>query len=405
MNNQVFNFTLDEIIGLIDIPDSAYETAKKRYEDLGDWFKRRETHCFAYSPHIYPQGSFRLGTVIRPVNSDGEYDLDVGCRLQQGITKATHTQYGLKELVGLDLEGYRVASNIKEKREEKHRCWRLKYADSLKFHIDSVPSIPETQAKRMSIKNTLMMAGVSTEFAQMLADLSGSITDNTLPNYPVIDDKWPVSNSEGYAKWFESRMKLAKALLENRALQAKAAKVDDLPIYQWKSPLQRCVQILKRHRDIVFSRNPDSKPASIIITTLAARAYQGEQDIGAALQQILAKMESLVNPTAPRVPNPVNLAEDFTDRWIKPSLKHLRLEENFWSWLRKAQTDFAEIGRTTTPEGLEAEIKAKFGVSPDLEGLRARMKNSSSLLQAAATPAGLSFPNKPLSPSKPAGFA
>src|SRR5207249_828409 len=110
-------------------------------------------------------------------------------------------------------------------------------------------------------------------------------------------------------------MKLARALLENRAIEAKAAKVDDLPVYRWKSPLQRCVQILKCHRNMMFTDDPEGKPASIIITTLAARAYQGEADIDDALDRILSTMGALVNPTAPRVPNPVNPAEDFGDRW------------------------------------------------------------------------------------------
>src|SRR5689334_13427307 len=105
----------------IDIPDSAYEKAEARYKDLGEWFGRPEARCHPFDPHIYPQGSFRLGTVIRPVDEDGEYDLDLGCRLRVGISKATHTQKQLKELVGKDLEAYRLARNIDEKTEEKHR--------------------------------------------------------------------------------------------------------------------------------------------------------------------------------------------------------------------------------------------------------------------------------------------
>ena len=55
-----------------------------------------------------------------------------------------------------------------------------------------------------------------------------------------------------------------------------AESVRAVPKYQSnKTPLQRAVQILKRHRDIMFAGDED-KPVSIIITTLAAKAYQGD---------------------------------------------------------------------------------------------------------------------------------
>ena len=252
MNNTTRNRIIAEVAGSIDIPDSAYQKADARYNDLGAWFGRKEARCHAFAPHIYPQGSFRLGTVISPVDADGEYDLDMGCRLRVGVTKATHTQQQLKNLVGADLEDYRVARGIKEKKEEKHRCWRIKYADTLKFHLDTVPSIPETSERRRIIHEAIARTGTPADLALQVANLAGAITDDRMRNYRIIDDAWRVSNSEGLALWFESRMKLAKTLMEGLSIQARAAKVDKLPAYRWKSPLQRCVQLLKRHRDIFF---------------------------------------------------------------------------------------------------------------------------------------------------------
>ena len=109
MNTHIKNTILEAILENIDIPPSAYEKAKQRYKDLGDWFGRPESKCSGYSPSIYPQGSFRLGTVIRPLGPNDEYDLDMGTRLLKGVTKATHTQKFLKDLVGNDLEAYRIA--------------------------------------------------------------------------------------------------------------------------------------------------------------------------------------------------------------------------------------------------------------------------------------------------------
>jgi len=374
MSNTITNRIINEVLAGLDIPDSAYETAKKRYEDLGDWFKRPEAHCFNCDPHIYPQGSFRLGTVIRPLHPEAEYDLDLGCRLRTGITKATFTQKQLKQLVGTDLEEYRIARGIKEDMEEMHRCWRLKYADTLPFHMDSVPSIPESVSRKQLITEAMVRAGIGEGLAKAVTEFTGAITDNRHEHYTVISDYWRISNSEGYARWFEFRMKLARVLLENRAFAARMTTVDQLPIYQWKSPLQRCVQILKRHRDVMYEDNPDSKPISIIITTLAAASYQGETEIDDALERILSTMGSLINPTSPRVPNPVNPAEDFADKWGDPQYHHLQLEQNFWLWLEQAKADFRTIGNARNLELIAEQAQEKFGVSLGREGLDERLK-------------------------------
>ena len=373
MSNSITNRIIKEVLDGLDIPDSAYETAKKRYEDLGDWFKRPEAHCYNCDPHIYPQGSFRLGTVIRPLHPEAEYDLDLGCRLRAGITKATFTQKQLKQLVGVDLEEYRIARNIKEEMEEMHRCWRLKYADTLPFHMDSVPSIPESISRKQFITEAMVRSGISESLAKAVTEFTGAITDNRHEHYTVISDDWRISNSEGYARWFEFRMKLARVLLENRAFAAQMTTVDQLPIYQWKSPLQRCVQILKRHRDVMYEEKPDSKPISIIITTLAAASYQGETEIDDALDRILSTMGSLINPTSPRVPNPVNPAEDFADKWGDSKYQHLQLEQNFWLWLEQAKADFRTLRCARSADLIVEQAKHKFGVNIGLDGLEEKL--------------------------------
>jgi hypothetical protein len=167
------------------------------------------------------------------------------------------------------------------------------------------------------------------------------------------------------------------------------------------------VQLLKRHRDITFADDPDGKPASIIITTLSARAYQGEAEIADALDTIFSTMRTLVNPTTPRVPNPVNPAEDFADRWSDPASHQHNLESKFWLWLEKAQLDFEAIGKERKPELIVEAAKDKFGAVLNAKDISTKIGNAPTggLLQAAAVPAGLSFPDKPLVPQKPAGFA
>lgn len=84
------NQIIEALVAALEIPPNAYDKAHDRYKDLGQWFC--ESSLKANKPRIYAQGSFRLGTVNRPLNEGEFYDLDVGCRLEAGITKQTHTQ-------------------------------------------------------------------------------------------------------------------------------------------------------------------------------------------------------------------------------------------------------------------------------------------------------------------------
>lgn len=357
ITNEQKRVVIDNMVKLLELPDSAYDKARKRYEDLGDWFDRDESAVSGNNPHIFPQGSFRLGTAIRPLDESEEYDLDLACKLRDGITKDSHTQETLKKLIGIELEAYRKARGIKSELEPKHRCWRLEYQDDLSFHMDIVPCIPADENRRKAILESICKTGLDEFVAGSASQTTISITDDRHEGYKQICDDWNISNPEGYAKWFEYRMnpQQTRILLEK-------AQVDDVPLFKKKTPLQRVIQILKRHRDKWSKDNPDSKPISIIITTLAARAYNGETDIVAALGNVLEKMGGLVNPARPRVPNPVDPEEDFADRWYRQDSLHLRLEKNFNDWLLQARTDFQHITSTTDTEFLCEHIEEKFSL-------------------------------------------
>ncbi|MFA5240234.1 MAG: nucleotidyltransferase [Phycisphaerae bacterium] len=371
MNNQQKNQLLESMVGILELPDSAYEQAKLRYEDISKWLCRAESRCRDNRPYIFPQGSFRLGTAIPPIKENEEYDLDLVCRLESGIVKSSYTQYDLKMLIGNEIEAYRVAKVIEAPKEEKHRCWRLNYADKLSFHMDILPCIPADESKRKLLFEAMKTAGEDELIAGSMSKFAISITDDRHPKYRQISDEWPISNPEGYAQWFVSRMKLAKRLLAERVEIFKAANIDELPVYRWKTPLQRCVQMLKRHRDRMFEHDQDVKPVSVIITTLSARAYQGETDIDSAMRTILNRMSSFVNKTFPRVPNPVDPREDFADRWSRE--KHLNLEQNFWKWLEQAQVDSNLIGSSDDVSFAAEQAMRKFNVRLDESDLKKRL--------------------------------
>lgn len=366
MSDKTSPSNIEKVAGAIAIPPSAYDKAEARYKDLGEFFCSLDARCHLFSPHIRPQGSFRLGTVVRAE----EYDLDFGVRLCKGVTKTSHTQEQVKRLVGGDMDQYRKSRGIHQELEEKTRCWRLKYKDELPFHMDGVPSIPEDQLQRRTLQEAMVKYGSDEFLAERVVEHAGAITDNRSPLYEFISPAWRISNSEGYALWFESRMKLARQLMEKRAFQAKAGTVDELPARSWGSPLQLSVQMLKVHRDQLFADNSDAKPISVIITTLAGEAYAGEERVEDALKSILTKMDKLVRAGRPRVPNPVNPLEDFADKWYDPAYRHLNLEQNFKDWLRQARIDFDLIAHAGDPDVIVAQAMTKFGAELDVAELR-----------------------------------
>jgi hypothetical protein len=352
------NLILENMVETLELPELAYEKAKKRYEDLGEWFGRDESLLKDNDPHIFPQGSFRLGTAIKPLDKSEEYDLDLACNLRKGITQITHTQYNLKNIVGDELKAYREARSIQSDVEEKHRCWRLEYQDELSFHMDIVPCIPSSEIQMDSLFESMTAHEIDTTLARPISELAISITDDRNDNYTYISDDWNISNPEGYATWFEYNMNQG-----HDTVTLEHAQVDDVPNFQYKTTLQRVVQLLKRHRDSMFKDNEDSKPISIIITTLAAKAYNGETDLELAITNVLLNMHRYIKDSTPRIANPVNNDEDFADRWAMPAYIKLDLEANFRTWLKQANVDFQTILSSDDSNFRSKQIQDKFSLS------------------------------------------
>lgn len=368
---------IEAIAEELDVPDSAYETARERYEDLGKWLSEpNKTESAQYAPQVSSQGSFQLGTAIKPLRG-GEYDLDITCVLRQGITKTSISQKDLKRMLGNDLRKYRQERQIQEQLIEKQRCWRLNYQDDLAFHLDILPALPQSEEKRQTLSARMATAGISDSTATSIAENAIAITDNHHPAYRDITQQWPISNPKGYALWFQSRMQLASELLTQKALVENVATIDDLPAYRWRSPLQQAVQVLKRHRDVMFHNDPDGKPISIIITTLAARAYTGESTLQATLTTILRAMRNLINPSAPRIPNPINPLEDFADKWHTPQGREANLERNFYLWLEQASSDLTGLAEPSNANQAIEHAALKFAVTLSRESFSIAQSNAS----------------------------
>jgi hypothetical protein len=97
----------------------------------------------------------------------------------------------------------------------------------------------------------------------------------------------------------------------------------------------------------------------MIITNLAASAYEGETDIAIALENIVAKMPNFVRTYQPRIPNPANPAEDYADKWSKDA----RLEKSFWEWYYAVKSDLARLPALLGGQTLQGDVEKMFDVT------------------------------------------
>jgi hypothetical protein len=155
-------------------------------------------------------------------------------------------------------------------------------------------------------------------------------------------------------------MKVQFDLRRKMIADSMFAKIDTVPEYRVKTPLQRSIQLLKRHRDIAFINDPNNKPISIIITTLAALSYKNEADLYEALTSIVKGMPNHINMlnNVAWIQNPVNPKENFADKWQGNPQKELNLRK----WLLKVQADL-DLALTEENSFRRSDVlKKSFGI-------------------------------------------
>lgn len=318
----------DEIYGELDIPNTYYEKANTSYESFGEWLNRDSSKVKEFEPEVFLQGSFKLGTVIKPLGTDGSYDIDLVCKFNK-LGKVLISQEGLKNLMGDEVIEYSVAKGMINSPKDGKRCWTLNYSDEAKFHMDILPCVSDSERFERMLLEFEMNANYKNKAI--------AIPDKSSQYYSEISEEWEVSNPQGYYSWFTEQSKFVE---RRKALFAESynIEIEEIPAYKIKSPLQKSIQILKRHRDVMFENDVEHKPSSIIITTLATHAYENEDNIKDALKQIISNMEKYIEYIDRTffVKNPVNPLENFAEKWNKNNIKM----KNFYKWLKEAKKDF-----------------------------------------------------------------
>jgi hypothetical protein len=378
-----FSDILEEFGKTLDITKDQHEQALKSYEFVATHLAAENSPLHKYNPDIIPQGSFMLGTMVKPLQKD-ELDVDLVCRLEG--KNPDWTQKDLKMVVGDRLKDHGTIKNLLETPDGR-RCWTLQYADSAKFHMDILPAIVSTNYK------IILEKAFSARQMENPDSLAIRITDKKMDSYDSSShpEEWLKSNPFGYGIWFEQQATVGFT----KAVMMRAS-VQPLPkFHEKKLPLQRVVQILKRHRDMMFNGDED-KPISISITTLAARAYRKETDILEALVNIIAQMPNEIEEkyssehakTIKWIANPVNDEENFADKWVETPRK----QENFYKWMAKVRED-VQAALSITDKGLPSVVESfrnsfgekDFNDAFNNYGVNQRLLRESGKMKMAAT--------------------
>lgn len=340
---------LEQIAIALDLPYEELAEAERQYQLIGQWLSDQAVIA---DWNIYVQGSMLLGTLVAPLSTDLGFDLDLVCRV--AVAKTSTTQEELKARVGRALDDYleenRGIDGAPYECVASRRAWALHYPGDV-FHMDVLPAVPDLDN---------MPTGIL-------------LTDKQLR-------EWQPSNPIAYAAWFRRQME--RQFLSRRAALAASVRksVEEIPEWQVRTTLQRAAQVLKRHRDIYFSDDPDNRPPSILITTLAALSYDGSETLSDAILAIVRGMPEHIGRDASGrwlVCSPVS-AENFADKWND----YPQRERKFRRWLDQVTEDLEGAAGERGIHHSAARLGKSFGQDPVIKAAKSLGVESKSLREA-----------------------
>lgn len=270
----------------LQLDKSRSERMETAYNSVSGLLKRDNDFFDKLEIEVYAQGSKRIGTTVKPINGE-DFDLDIVLHIYDPYYNHTSEEIFNALVRSLEKDPY-----YKEIMEKKKRCVRLNYKSD--FHMDILPGCMPNL-----FQNEMIM-----------------IPEKALKS-------WSSGNPKGFSNWFLEIAAMAKNPFLKRysdVLLKAQVETEKLPEELYlKTPLQRAVQLTKRYRDIYFQKK-DFRISSIVLTTLIAQFYEGEESIFEALDQVLNRIKSSYLAAFNRnvkfkVINPVNPEEDFTDSW------------------------------------------------------------------------------------------
>jgi len=327
---------LEAVCQQLELTDTQYMEAKRRYEGVGGWLAEA-SHPALAGLAIYVQGSTAIGTTVKPIGRN-EHDVDLIAKLND--VARFYPPAFVKKLIGDRLKEHGTYERLLE---EMCRCWRLDYANE--FHLDITPAVPNPDCHNGG---------------------------------ELVPDKdlrgWKASNPKGYKALFERRASLQPRLPLRKGILAfdegMRASVEPYPESGgFKGLLRRTVQIAKRHRDVYFDRRPrECAPISIIVTTLLAksyewcvlnRSYEDELDL---MGDVISSMSSFIQIEHGRwyLWNETTDNENFAEKWND----HPDRATSFFAWHKKLVEDMATLRSIEGIDRIARSLNDALGEGP-----------------------------------------
>jgi len=232
---------------------------------------------------VFKQGSYVIGTAVKPLKSNQEFDVDVVLALD--VDALSRDQRSPKRVIEWLADRLRENSPYKGKVQQRDRCVRLRYAGD--FHVDIVP-----------------------------ADCPGNI--NGILLIPDREAKnWNQTHPKGYMGWCD--------------------RIQDAS----NDKFTRVVKMLKWWRNLKFGK--DSGPRSMVLTTLVGNHIpSGCSSDAEALVLTMESMNAYLSSSylVPVIPNPSLANENLARDWTQEQFELLK--ERFQAATEKARKAYEE---------------------------------------------------------------
>ena len=312
------------LLGICDnlqLAPSLYTQATERYTTIAKTIQQ-DPAFNQITLNMYPHGSFRLKTTVKPL-SDDEFDLDFVAELPSVAAMTPHELYNHIVRI-LRTDG--IHNNMVEL---KKRCVRVNYAND--FHMDIMPG-----------------KLISPETKEII------VPDHELKGWNHH------SNPIGFADWFERQAKtrILFEMSEFWKFQHNIEKVTDQEVTEQLEPLRRAVQLVKRYRDIFCEKSNTEPVRSIVICTMMGSIASFTGNTLQIIENFCNYVNGLIaesNGEPFIVKNPV-VDEVLTEKWKEGSNY-----QDFVSMMKSLTDDVNVLKTLSTNSDINALVKEMFG--------------------------------------------
>ena len=287
----------------LQLSATDHTKAVDRYEAVSTWIERDGSRLRDRVELFYAQGSMAIGATVAARATDDEFDIDVVAQLC--LPQPMRPEAPL-DLLWEAIRGER-GSRYYDMAERKTRCVTVNYKDGM--HLDVTPA--------------LRIGGTPERESWIFHDR---------PEDPIEPSTRLVANPYGFAQWFNGvtppDTDFARFLMERTSryytlLKAQRA-ADAEPVPPREPPLRRSdvvvLQLLKRWRNLRYSRRAGRRPPSILLAKLVGDGVGAGLRLAEGLRHHARNLRDQFRACHDRglllhSSNPVCERDVLTDRW------------------------------------------------------------------------------------------